>query len=175
MITTTIWGGVDLANQYRAGYETHKSAWRSWFCIFTAMLDIIVVNCYRISYVVAEQRGIPKGQRPTHAAFRKRLFNSLSLFLQPFRLVMWSVRNFAIFDTTRLSLHEWVTHGKKTGCIQCRIDVAEEKKLLKESKEVTFTAKKDSNGRATLTMRGCKQCNVALCVTRGCWERYHSQ
>ena len=39
-------GGVDLINQYRATYETHKSIRRSWFCVLLALLDIIVVNSY---------------------------------------------------------------------------------------------------------------------------------
>ena len=129
---------------------------RSWFCIFTALLDIIVVNWYRISFVAAEQRGVPKGKRPTHAAFRTRLFQQLLAFstaVPPRDVVRQKLPD--IRHNTAV-VHEWVTRGKKTGCIQCRIDIAEEKKLLKEGKEVTFTAKKDSNGRATLTMRGCK-------------------
>ena len=45
--------GVDLINQYRAAYETHKSIRRSWFYILLAFLDITVVNSYRISYIAA--------------------------------------------------------------------------------------------------------------------------
>jgi hypothetical protein len=33
--------GVDLANQYRATYETHKSIRRSWFCILLTLIDIV--------------------------------------------------------------------------------------------------------------------------------------
>jgi Transposase IS4 len=49
-------GGVDLVNQYRAAYETYKSIRRSWFCILLALIDIIVVNSYRISYLAALER-----------------------------------------------------------------------------------------------------------------------
>ena len=48
-------GGVDLINQYRAAYKTHKSIRRSWFYILLALLDIIIVNSYRISYIAATQ------------------------------------------------------------------------------------------------------------------------
>ena len=38
--------GVDLINQYRAAYETHKPIRRNWFYILLTFLDIIVVNSY---------------------------------------------------------------------------------------------------------------------------------
>ena len=43
---------VDLVNQYRTAYETYKLIRRSWFCILLILLNISVVNSYRISYIV---------------------------------------------------------------------------------------------------------------------------
>ena len=39
---------VDLVNQYRITYEMHKSIRRSWFYILLVLLDISIVNSYRI-------------------------------------------------------------------------------------------------------------------------------
>ena len=39
-------GGIDLANQFWAIYEMHKTVFRSWFCMFMALLDIVIVNSY---------------------------------------------------------------------------------------------------------------------------------
>jgi Transposase IS4 len=70
-------GGVDLANQYRAEYKTHKPVFRSWFCLFTALLDIVIVNCYRLSYEAAKSRSVPITKLPEQAKFRERLFRQL--------------------------------------------------------------------------------------------------
>ena len=53
---------VDLVNQYRTAYETHKPIRRNWFCILLVLLDITVVNNYRISYIVAIQQDTSRKQ-----------------------------------------------------------------------------------------------------------------
>lgn len=72
-------------------------------------------------------------------------------------------------------LHEWENRSKRIGCIQCRIDIAEEKKLQTQGLPVINIPHKDRSGGATVASRGCKQCNVALCVTRDCWDRFHAK
>ena len=42
---------VNLVNQYRTMYETYKLIRKSWFCILLILLDILIVNNYRISYI----------------------------------------------------------------------------------------------------------------------------
>jgi hypothetical protein len=171
-------GGVDLANQLRAAYETHKSVFRSWFCIFTALLDIIIVNCYRISYLAAVQRGVPTTKLPEHADFRERLFMKLFAYASHPTIQMtrraWHSKPPPIRIRAR-GTHEWGKRSKRGGCIQCRIDIGEEKRLLSMGLPVINIPHKDQSGRATATLYGCTQCNVALCKTRDCWERFHSK
>jgi Transposase IS4 len=62
-------GGVDLANQYKAAYKTHKSIRRSWSCILLALIDIIVVNSYQISYLATLKRSSSLKQLPKHSDF----------------------------------------------------------------------------------------------------------
>jgi len=170
-------GGVDLANQYRAAYETHKNVFRSWFCIFTALLDIVIVNCYRLSYVAAMQRNIPPNRLSKQATFRETLFQQLFAFsshstIQRRRYMQRHpppIRNRAV------GLHEWGNRATQQCCMQCRIEIAAAKKLRSQGLSVTNPPHTDSAGRATKSSRGCIQCDVPLCIRRGCWERFHAK
>ena len=42
---------VDLVNQYRIVYETYKSIKRNWFYVLLVLLNITMVNSYRINYI----------------------------------------------------------------------------------------------------------------------------
>jgi hypothetical protein len=41
-------GGVDLANQFREAYETHKPSLRNWWPLFYWLIDLACVNGYRL-------------------------------------------------------------------------------------------------------------------------------
>ena len=41
-------GGVDLANQYREPYETHRPTSRTWWPLFYWLIDIACINAYRL-------------------------------------------------------------------------------------------------------------------------------
>jgi hypothetical protein len=41
-------GGVDLANQFREAYKTHKPSFRNWWPLFYWLIDVAVVNSYRL-------------------------------------------------------------------------------------------------------------------------------
>ena len=169
-------GGVDLANQYRAAYETHKSVFRSWFCIFTALLDIVIVNSYRMSRLAAEKRGVPRNRLPEHAIFRETLFRQLFKFSDSPQIQMLSRRWHAKPPPSRTrtrGLHEWETRPKRSGCIQCRIDIGEEKKKITLGQPVIHIPHKTIAGRATATFKGCKQCKVPICTSGDCWKRFH--
>jgi len=163
-------GGVDIANQYRASYETHKPVFRSWFCIFTALLDIVIVNCFRISYITAVQRGVPPTRLPTQAMFRERLFKRLFSFASDPSLSRRST-----IERPLSIAHEWEDRATKIECFQCRLEIRTAKKLQARGARVARMPHMDKAGRATRTSRGCKRCKVALCVRNGCWERFHSK
>jgi hypothetical protein len=170
-------GGVDLANQYRASYETHKTVFRSWFCIFTALLDIIIVNAYRISYIAAQQRGVSPNKLPKHVDFRRKLYIQLfSYSSDPTIQRGRQIERAPPLKSRVTGLHEWTIRAKRTGCLQCRIDIGATKKLRSQGLPVVYKPHTVGIvGRATVTNRGCKQCDVALCVRRGCWERFHGE
>ena len=71
---------VDLTNQYRTVYEMHKSIRRNWFYILLILLDISIVNSYRISYIVAIQQDTSTKQLLKHTVFRTKLYMYLFSF-----------------------------------------------------------------------------------------------
>jgi hypothetical protein len=65
-------GGVDLANQYREVYETHKPTFRTWWPLFYWLIDVACINAYRL-YVLHTT-----DKRPlTHLQFRIELYCKL--------------------------------------------------------------------------------------------------
>ena len=41
-------GGVDLTNQFRESYETHKPTLRNWWPLFYWFIDVICINAYKL-------------------------------------------------------------------------------------------------------------------------------
>jgi hypothetical protein len=64
-------GGVDIANQLRAVYESHHKAQCSWCPLFYWCFDTELVNAYCISYILRAKHQLPT---LTHAEFRKALY-----------------------------------------------------------------------------------------------------
>jgi hypothetical protein len=63
-------GGVDLANQFRESYETHRPTFRNWWPLFYWLVDVACVNAYRLHRLYVE--------KPlTHLQFRILLYCKL--------------------------------------------------------------------------------------------------
>jgi hypothetical protein len=43
-------GGVDLANQFREAYETHRPTFRTWWPLFYWLIDVACVNSYLLEF-----------------------------------------------------------------------------------------------------------------------------
>ena len=64
-------GGVDLANQFREAYETHRPTLRNWWPLFYWLIDVAYINTYRLYRLHV-------GERPlTHLQFRTELYYKL--------------------------------------------------------------------------------------------------
>jgi hypothetical protein len=66
-------GGVDLANQFRESYETHRITQRNWWPLFYWLIDVVCINAYRLYqlYTVEEEH------RLSHPQFRIELYCKL--------------------------------------------------------------------------------------------------
>ena len=71
---------VNIANQLRESYETHKTSFRNWWPLFYWLIDVIVINSYRLYQVHMAQ--LSQESRFSHLEFRISLYNYLFGFVQ---------------------------------------------------------------------------------------------
>jgi Transposase IS4 len=64
--------GVDIANQLRESFETHKATLRNWWPLFYWLIDVTVINSYRLYRI----HMIQLGQKSSllHLQFRTALY-----------------------------------------------------------------------------------------------------
>jgi hypothetical protein len=64
--------GVDIANQLREAYETHKATRRNWWPFFYWLINVVVINSYCLYQVYV------RNESPlTHLEFRTALYTTL--------------------------------------------------------------------------------------------------
>ena len=80
MPITTIWGGVDIANQYRAAFTTLRPQnLRYWKPLFYWLLDIALVNSYLLSRAYNGSIGASRDHRD-HQKFQEALAQALMTY-----------------------------------------------------------------------------------------------
>ena len=149
-------GGVDLANQYRAEYETHRSTRRNWFPILYWLVDAAIVNAYRIQYIYWQQQGVPKSQLPSQLGFREKLYQEL------FKIGGSLYENLPPQRLDSQLRHVRILLRERSICMWCRYKT---KHNLQKWTIPTTTSKSN---------RGCSACGWVLCLKKGCWEEFHT-
>jgi hypothetical protein len=152
-------GGVDLANQFREAYETHKPSFRNWWPLFYWLIDVAIVNSYRIHKLHIGKKSL------TQLQFRISLYYKLLGYsekakLQSLRVGLGGKR---VFNPENERLHYWEKRLKRATCAWCAFDLKCKRVLGKDPKGVP----KRSQG-------GCCFCNVPLYKEGECWARFHS-
>jgi hypothetical protein len=153
-------GGVDLANQFRESYETHRPTCRTWWPLFYWLIDVACINAYRL------YRLSTTVERPfTHLQFRTELYCKLLGYserakLQSLRVSLGGRR---VFNPDFQHLHYWEKRPKQGTCTWCSYQLKLAKLLNKGIK-----------GTAKQSLGGYVFCNVPLCRVGECWARYHS-
>jgi hypothetical protein len=51
-------GGVDLANQFRELYMTHKTTQRNWWPLFYWLIDVVYINAYRLYLSTIKEKAL---------------------------------------------------------------------------------------------------------------------
>jgi hypothetical protein len=152
-------GGVDLANQFREAYETHKPTYRNWWPLFYWLIDVACINGYRLYQLHTKQ------ERPlTHLQFRIELYCKLLGYsekakLQSLRIGLGGKR---VFNSDLQHLHYWEQRPRGT-CAWC---------LYKQRCQKVLG--KAIEGRPKRSVGGCVFCDVHLCKVGECWARFHS-
>jgi hypothetical protein len=153
-------GGVDLANQFREAYETHRSTFRTWWPLFYWLIDVACINAYRLYQLHTTD------QRPlTHLQFRTELYCKLLGYsekakLQSLRVGLGGKR---LFGPDLQYLHYWESRPYRGTCAWCSYELRCKKVLGKGVK-----------GVAKRSVGGCVFCDVPLCKEGDCWTRFHS-
>ncbi len=150
-------GGVDLANQFREAYETHRATLRTWWPLFYWLIDVACINAYRLYQLNTSGRPL------THLQFRIELYCKLLGYserakLESLRVGLGGKR---VFNPDFQHLHYWEKRSKST-CAWCSY----KSRCAKALGKVVKSQAKRSYG-------GCHFCNINLCKEGECWTRFH--
>jgi len=167
-------GGVDIANQFREPYETHRTTLRVWFPLFYWLIDAAVINAYRLQYLYKKRQGVPTKELPSQIRFREALYKRLFSFqgLSVKRSFSESLPAVRMNTTVQ---HTIVRRPTRTGCIWCRHINGQRRKRHTADvlNGVVHTSNDEDGKRSRQTIYGCEICNVALCTKGPCWDEYH--
>ena len=158
MIIIIIWGGVDLTNQFREAYETHKATCRTWWPLFYWLIDIACINAFRLYQLYTTKRQL------THLQFRIELYCKLLGYSTKAKLHIYhsELGSKRVFGPKHQHLHYWEKRPRGT-CAWCSYKARCQKALGKSVE-----------GRAKRNTKGCSFYNVNLCYEGDCWARFHS-
>ena len=154
-------GGVDLANQYREPYETHRTTYRTWWPLFYWLIDVACINGYRLYQLRTTD------PRPlTHLQFRIELYCKLLGYSEKAKLrsLQNGLGGKRVFNSDFQHIHYWEKRARGT-CAWCLYQSRRQKILGKAI---------EAKGRITRSYGGCTFCNVNLCKEGDCWTRFHS-
>jgi hypothetical protein len=144
-------GGVDLVNQFRESYETHKPTQRNWWPLFYWLIDVACINAHRLYqlYIIQLQK-----TPLTHLEFRTELVTRL--FSYSSKAKLYSLRvglgGQRLFGPELQYVHYWVKCPMAT-CAWCFYESRCQKVLGKEDKK-----------ERKRSLAGCAFCKVALCT-----------
>jgi hypothetical protein len=155
---------VDVANQLRANFSCHLAfKRRNWRPLAWWLFDVCLVN----SYVIWRQRQpLNKQQDPRlHRGFQRTLINQLLLHgtqhkaenVGKRRRCAWGAKHPGECEQGARS-HKTERHDRRIDRRQALSEVTNESRPVLRSKNV---------------ITGCFSCGVNLCITRGCFNKWH--
>ncbi len=155
-------GGVDIANQLRGSFETHKTTQRTWWPLFYWLIDVIVINSYRLYRIHMTQ--LSQEKPLSHLEFRTSLYRFLFNFSRSAKIhqLQLELGGKRLFGSGFEHIHQKVKRTKQNPCEWCRYQVQYQKVIGQPEAQ-----------RASRSWYGCSFCEVALCQNTDCWSRYH--
>jgi Transposase IS4 len=164
-------GGVDIANQLRAGFSTHQRGVKFWHPLFYWLLDSTIINAFRLSENQRKSRilqlGDEKDKKDQHQAFRNALVKALLEDPSPKPPVQVYITKKKtdlpqIRFTRPIGIHQLV-RGNRTSCLFCRW--TRQHKRASNWKVITKSC------NVPKTQIQCSHCSVPLC--RECFFPFH--
>jgi hypothetical protein len=161
-------GGVDIADQLRAGFSTHQRGFKPWRPLFYWLLDSAIINAFRLSehQRKAKLSGAKDKVRSAHRAFREALVEALlkdPLPKAPKQVYVTKNTALPKIRLTRpIEIHQRV-FGKRAPCAFCRWS-----RVTKKGKTTKIITKSQNVYRTTMV---CSHCSINLCGE--CFTTFH--
>ena len=177
--------GVDNADQLRCYYSTQRVHFKNWKPLWHFILDITIVNCYKIHYCMPRRRNkswIQYSQREFRVRLASQLFEcSKRMTGQPTTIktsLASQVHPAAARDHGRLE-----RMGDKAKycvvCLKAGRGVPKPAQIRKPLQELSTNSVRPSDlanrmrrRRAPRGIYGCKLCGVYICNHIACWNEH---
>jgi hypothetical protein len=155
-------GGINIANQLRESFETHRATQRNWWPLFYWLIDVIVINSYRLYQVHMAELG--QKSILSHVEFRTSLYVFLFDFSQSAKIyrLQLDLGGKRLFGDGLNHIHQKVKKTEANPCAWCAYQIQYQRLIGQPLPK-----------RASRSRFGCSFCEVALCQNTDCWERYH--
>ncbi|PVH67836.1 hypothetical protein DL98DRAFT_636687 [Cadophora sp. DSE1049] len=152
-------GGVDLANQFREAYETHRITQRNWWPLFYWLIDMACINAYRLYLLYTNTNRLLN-----HLQFRTELYCTLLAYSTKVQLTQLyaELGGKRLFNPDLQYIHFWGKLLKRNSCVWCLYSWKRQKVLG----NLIQKPLKKSYG-------GCIFCTIALCQEGECWRHFH--
>ena len=165
-------GGVDIADQLRAGFSTQQRGVKPWRPLFYQLLDSTIINAFRLLENQRRSKLVQLGsnekdKKNLHRAFREALVKALLEDPNPTKApTLYITKKKSELPQIRLTrpigIHQLV-RGKRAACLFCRWTRqhgrASNWKVITKSNEVPRTQMK------------CSHCSTPLCEE--CFYPFH--
>ena len=162
-------GGVDIANQLRAGFSIQRRGVKPWRPLFYWLLDSTIINAFILSE--HERKAKLKGKidnvRSAHRSFREKLVSDLlkdpkatikQMYITKLTTTLPRIRH-----TTPIGIHRQI-RTKQAACLYCR--------WCRHSKKSDNHRIITPSNQVPRTQISCSHCRVPLC--RECFWKFHS-
>jgi len=162
-------GGVDIADQLRAGFSTQQRGVKPWRPLFYWLLDSTIINAFILSEHKrkAKLRGEIDNVRSAHRSFREKLVSDLlkdpKATIKQTYITKLTTTLPRIRHTTPIGIHQQI-RTKQAACLYCR--------WCRHSKKSDNHRIITPSNQVPRTQISCSHCRVPLC--RECFWKFHS-
>ena len=165
--------GVDQADQLRSYYFTQRIHRKGWKALWSFLLDVTVVNCYKLS--VYGHKDEPRRRRTRQKDFRKGLIMGLiklgdSLMPRTRHTTADLGDSICMLSPSR---HSLVPGGTLITCRGCKElgNTGPSSSTRKPLGELSSNIRQgERRKRPTRTTFQCDVCRIGLCRSTACWD-----
>ena len=175
---------MNVTNQLRCYYNTQRSHKQIWFSLWHWLLNITIINSYKIVNTIEKRSYANQKNSETYKAFLNDLITNL--FEHSERLNAFNSKSdikssdlVALINRSPIWEHENIQKLDKeikycVICIQVECKNVKKKRVLKPLQELfnNNLMAKQRRRRNSKTVYGCKLCDIRLCNNDYCFNEH---